>query len=942
MSTLYLYLGYITILMKHWKTLLILSSFLITSFSWSQEMNVKGTVFDSTGTKPVYNAVAMAVRMRDSVLLGFTRTDRNGEFELKGFEVDTFALTIDHPNYDEKVYYILGHAENREIVIPSIIMPVEMQDMEEVVIYAYKDPIYYKGDTLVYVADSFATHEGAVVEDLLKKLPGLSVDKDGKITSQGQQISKVLVDGDGFFGSDPTIATKNLGADGIDEVQVYEKENEDGIGGSDEKIKVLDLKLKDDAKKGYFGRITGASDFGLTPIGNNNTIGTNPFYEGELLLNKFNGSQKISVFALGTNTPRSNFGWGDMRKFGLENESASGNMWNPGASNNTSGVPQTLMAGVYYTDKIGKKKNTKVGFNYSYYNNYLDATSASRSQYFLTDTSYVTDDSTRQITDNQSHRFNLNFETQIDSLTTFEIKPAIRFDQGKTTNTDISEFFDSNNNQTLGTFVESNNDSRGYSVDGFARVQRKFMKKKRELEVRYDLALENNNTDGSLDSRTRYYSSTSANDTVRQAKINDNGTTNHYGTVTYIEPIGKKFKLQGEYLYQYGYSNQNRLTLDKNTITGLFSDTNTLFSNIFDNTRQQNRLGAGVIFETSKHTFDAMIRVRNIGIENVNRITGNVITQNINTVLPQVTYNYKPSMSKRFGVTYRTSSTQPSINDLQPVQDNTNPNRRQEGNPDLRPNYVHSLNLNFNNWNALSGRYIYAGTYASLTNDAFSTETDYDIYGRTISKTINVDGNVTAYFYGGAGFPILGKKIEFRPEINGSYNRFTNVILGSKNTTDNYGITPGLNIDFNFFGDSLEFGINTKYSYNNAVSSLNGTSTPYTIENYGGYAEWRLPKGWGVGTDATYTRNAQPGGGFFTTDFFVLNAEISKKFLKTQNLMVSLVGNDILNQNINARREINGNVVTDYRTTIISRYFLLKATLRFNNRKAKEDDFQWH
>ena len=199
-------------------------------------------------------------------------------------------------------------------------------------------------------------HEGAVVEDLLKKLPGLSVDKDGKITSQGEEIGKVLVDGDEFFGDDPTIATKNLGADGIEQVQVYEKENEDGIGGSDEKIKVLDLKLKDDAKKGYFGRITGASDFALTPIGDPAEIGTNPFYEGELLLNKFNGSQKISVFALGTNTPRSSFGWGDMQKFGLENETPSGNRWQPGASNNTSGVPQTLMAGVYFSDKIGKNK----------------------------------------------------------------------------------------------------------------------------------------------------------------------------------------------------------------------------------------------------------------------------------------------------------------------------------------------------------------------------------------------------------------------------------------------------------------------------------------------------------------------------------------------------------------------------------------------------------
>ena len=514
--------------MKNWKSLLLIASFFVTSLAWGQEMNVKGTVFDSTGTKPVEYAMAMAVRLRDSLLLGFTRTDKYGNFELKGFEADTFALTIEHPNYEEKVYYIFGHRENYEISIPSVILPADLLEMEEVVIYAFKDPIYYKGDTLVYVADSFATHDGAVVEDLLKKLPGITVDKEGNITSQGQQISKVLVDGDEFFGSDPTIATKNLGADGIAQVQVYEKDNEEGIGGSDEKIKVLDLKLKEDAKKGYFGRVTAASDVYLTTLLDNNTPSGLPFYEGELLLNKFNGAQKISVFALGTNTPRSNFGWGDMRKFGLENEESTGNRWDQGAKGNTSGVPQTLMAGVYYSDKLGKEKKSTLGFNYSYYNNYLDATSASRSQYFLTDTSYVTDDSIRDITASQSHRINVNFSTQIDSLTFFEIRPSVRFDQAKTTNTDISDFFDSNNSPTLGTFVESENDSKGHSVSGMARINRKFMKKKRELELRYDLSYNKNNTDGSLLSRTNYFSTVSANDTIVQSKLNDNGDINHY------------------------------------------------------------------------------------------------------------------------------------------------------------------------------------------------------------------------------------------------------------------------------------------------------------------------------------------------------------------------------------------------------------------------------
>jgi len=886
--------------------------------------------------------MVMAVRIRDSVLLDFARTDKNGQFEIGGFPKDTFELSIKHPSFDEKTYYMFGNDDNMDINIPSIVLPSKSQELEEVVIYAYKDPIYYKGDTLVYVADSFQVAEGAVVEDLLKKLPGIDVDKDGKIISQGQEISKVLVDGDEFFGDDPTIATKNLGADGIDEVQIYEKENDEGIGGDDEKIQVLDLKLKDDAKKGYFGRISGASDFALTPI--DGEIGTNPFYEGELLLNRFSGSQKISVFALGTNTPRTNFGWGDMRKFGLENEQTTGNRWDPGASDNTSGVPRTLNAGVYFSDKFGKKKQTRLGFNYSFYDNYLDASSASRSEYFLTDSSYVTDDSTRDLTISQSHRINLDFETKFDSLTTFQIKPTVRFDSQRLDNTDVSDFFSSSTSdaRSLGTFINNTSDSKGYSVSGFARINRKFMKPKRELELRYDMSLDDNKTDGKLLSTSEYFSILLPTDSLDQENVNNNSSLNHYGTLTYIEPIGKRMKLEFEYLFQSGTSDQDKRTYDRNLTTGMYDVFNDSLSNIFDNTRLQNRGGLKWRYESSKHTVSVGARFRNININNVNRIQDTTINQSINNFLPNFRYAFKPSMSKRFNIDYRTSSQAPAISDLAPVPNISDPNRIQVGNPDLVPNYTHNLNINFNTWSALSGRYVYAGLNGSLTDDAFSTATEYDVFGRTVSKTVNVDGNGFAVLYAGAGIPLWKNKVTLRPELNATYFRNKNFIFNQENITNSYGITPGLDVDFTFFNDSLEFGLEASYSANNAISTLSPDGTPYSIGNYGAWFEWRLPLGFTIGADGTLTRNDQPGEGFYDTQFFVLNAEVSKKFLKTQNLIVSIMGNDILNQNINARREVNGNIITDYRTTIISRYFLLKLTLRFNNRKTTEDEFRWH
>jgi len=904
-----------------------------STLGFSQEMSVKGTVYDTTGARPIKNAMVMAVRIKDSLLLGFTRSSHDGTFTLDGFPIDTFSLIIDHPSFDEKTYYMFGHTENSEIVIPSIKMPGKSQELDEVIIYANQNPIFYRGDTLVYVADSFKVWEGAVVEDLLKKLPGLTVDKEGKITSQGQDIDQVLVDGDEFFGTDPTVATKNLGAEGIETVQVYEKENEDAIGGDDEKIKVLDLRLKKSAKKGYFGRVSGASDFALTPI--DGEIGTNPFFEGEMLLNKFDGAKKISVFALGSNTPTSNFAGGDMRKFGLNNEDGAGRrFWEDGTSN-TSGIPQTFKAGIYFSDKIGKNKRMKFNANYSYYNTQLEAISSSRSEYFLRDTTYFTDDSTRNFSRDESHRFNIKFVTPLDSLTTLEIKPAFRYDLGKQDNTEINQFIGLNGVESLRTTIDNSTDSEGYSLDGSVKLNRKFKKNKRELELRYNVELSDNATDEKLDSKT---TASTLNDSITdQEKINDNSSISHYGNMVYIEPLSKSLRLEVEYLYENGFSQQDKEAYDE--FNGAYTGYRADLSNVFENTRQQHRGGLRLLFGTRKHSLNFGARVRNIDILNVNKINGSEIHQNFTNVLPRFRYEFSPSKVSNITLNYRTSSSQPSINSLAPVTDNTNPNRIQEGNPDLVPNYTHSLTLGFGSFKAMKGQYFGGRANINFVDNAFGNSTEYDLLGRTISKTVNVDGNINSGLYAWGSFPFFSRKLTLRPGLNSSFNRNVSFIQDAENKTDN--ISVGGNINFQIEFDSLEIDIRNNWSYNNPTSSLSSVSnSPFSTQEYEIGFKWRMPKGFVIASEGTYTKNTQEGKGFYNLEYFVWNAEVSKSFLKTNNLVVALVGKDLLNQNINASRQVNGNIITDYRTTIISRYFLLKVTLRFNNRKAEENDFK--
>jgi hypothetical protein len=454
------------------------------------------------------------------------------------------------------------------------------------------------------------------------------------------------------------------------------------------------------------------------------------------------------------------------------------------------------------------------------------------------------------------------------------------------------------------------------------------------LELKYILETESNETSGKLSNRSTYISSV---DSIAQKKINNNSKYDHFSTVSYFEPLTKKIKLKLEYTYELGKTTQDKQTRDFYTNV---IDTN--FSNNFENTRIQNKVALEFIYDSRKHNFGFGLGARNITIENTNLLSTSTINQNINNLLPRAWYSFKPSQTARLGINYYTSSAQPSINELQPVRDNTNPNRIQIGNADLKPNYTHSIRMNFNNWNAVNGRYVWSGLNATYINSAFANSSVFNNFGQTISQTVNVDGNFFGNLYAGAGFPFFNRKLEIAPNMNASYNRYTNYINTVENITQNTSLGGGLTIEFKP-SDSLSISISPNFSYTSPKSSLNSVSNkPFSTNEYTASIEWTIPFNFKIKSDATYLMNNNLAAGF-NVNIFIWNAEISRSFTKTRNLILSVQGNDILNQNKSIQREVNGNRITDNFTKLISRYFLLKVTYKFNNNKTKEDDFQgWH
>lgn len=904
-----------------------------TFFAHTQEMKFTGVVNDTVNNRTLEDAVVMAVRLSDGKLLGYTRTQADGTFELSGVPIDTLELIISHYQFDEKRYYIIGSEDNNEIHIPNIIIPEKATVLDEVVIYANKEPIYFRGDTLVYVADSFATKENATVEDLLKNLPGLQVDESGNVSSQGQRITKVLVDGDEFFGTDPTIATRNLTAEGVDRIEVYETEDDASGGNTEEKIQVLDVRLKDDAKRGYFGKIAGSGGFNAEKL--NNEPGGKFFYEGEVLANYFDRSLKLSVFGLGSNTPNTGFSYSDASRFGLTNEMPGGwrSFMSPGR---VDGLPENYKGGFYFNNKFNDKFS--MGLNYTYNDSRVELNQTKDSEYFFGDTTYVKKDTIFNYQEQQSHTVNLELEYKFDEKTFLRLKANLIQRNEENIEDDTSDFLSSNGTRFSATNVHNETEGEGLESNVELFFKKDFAKRNRTFDALYQFGYTTTDRNNTLQSEM-FYGQFNTPDSIFDQKRNiANSTSGHRLLLNYQEPLSNSFRLKFQYRLDYFYGSQATSTYDR-TPTGYdaYAD---IYSNDFSNIRLENRGALGVLYTNRKQTLEIGARVRNVVIENVNNQTLENIDQDVSNILPYLEYNFRFSNSQRFTFSYSTSSSQPSLDQLQPVRDNTNPNYIAIGNPNLVPNYAHDLRLHYNKWNALTYSYIYGGAYFNYTDNAFSNSIEYLPNGRSIATAVNVDGNMYGGFYAGGGVPLFTKELSLRPNASGNYTNFKSFINNQENITQNIGLDGSIGIEYRT--DSIEVSISGGIGYNIPKSSLSmGINDPYTVQRYKLTVFFELPWRFFIDSDVAYEINSQRAEGYNATPL-IWNAKLSKRFLKTGNLVIHGQVYDIFNQNIGISRNVGTNIITDIRSQVIARYFMFGATWRFNNNKTKEDAGRGH
>lgn len=885
---------------------------------YSQTIHIEANVTDTNSTTGIPDVKVMLVRLRDSVLVAHQNTDKNGHFEFSNIPIDTFRLIVEHFKYETRDFYFLGSEENHDFTLNNLVLLERGKKIDEVTIFAYKDPVYYRGDTLVYIADSFKTRPNAVVEDLLKKLPGITVDKDGSIKSQGKDISRVFVDGDEFFGSDATLATKNLAANSVERVEVYETALPDA-SSSDDKVQVLDLRLKDSAKKGYFGKVAMGTDF-------------MKYYEGQALVNRFSKKQKIAGYFLSANTTRSSISWRDANQFGIQQGGAYAynsetDSWeaNDNFIKTDDGFPLVFRSGLYFTDQVTSK--LKIGANYTYSDFRKKTRSTSHTQYFLADTTYSTDAENSSNMRFIGHEANLSFEYKLDSTQTIVFEPKFSFSKRTDDNSYLSDYFNGENALTRNTTNKSNVASDATNIKAKFGYTKKFKKEKRELRILDNFVSDLSNS-SSNQLYSDYFSQTAeTKNGIDQENEGKRTILSNYLSAVYIEPFSKKWKMEFNYEL-FNTTNLQAKETYKNQ-NGVFDALDSLTSGNFKSIKFQNKLGFDLIYDFKKHFLSIGMNGRNVIIDNQNHFYQTSTKQNETAFLPKLRYVFRISKNSKLQFNFNTNSTLPSIGLLQPIRDNSNPNSITVGNDKLRPNYTFTSNLNYNIYNPLSGAYIYASIQGSYGINQFIQTTNYDSIGRSINSYLNGNTLNFAGSYISGSIPIVKQVLMLEPSIDYSYGNKYNYVNTIKNALISHSLSTSL--ELGIYTDVVEFSFGFGYDYGlnkNVINpALNLTNHTFGLTtDISVYLPWEMV----LKTDFDY-KNYHNLSADYNAKPFIWNVEIEQNLGKNKQWTIAVQAYDLLNQNIKVNRSASSNFITDSRTSVISRYFMLNLSYKFNS-----------
>lgn len=894
----------------------------------AQTSTLKGTITDTLNKQNLSNAVISVLRAKDSVLVRFTRTGAAGHFELKNLGTGNYILMVTYPSYADYVEKISIEAgKDRDFGKLPLITKANL--LQEVIVRQRVGAIRVKGDTTEYKADSFHVSANADVQELLRKMPGIQVNSKGEITAQGEKVEKVLVDGEEFFSDDPAVVTKNLRADAVDKVQAFDKKSDQAtFTGIDDgqKIKTLNIQLKEDKKKGYFGKVEAGTDF-------------DKYRYGKILANAFKGKRKISGYLTTDNTKFESLNWNENQNYGgstnMNTEITDDGdimMWSNGDEFSYGrGFPTSTTGGLHYSNKWNKDKHNS---NNTYQYNNLDVTSVttSKTQNILPDTSFTNSTSQNQVGSRNRHKFTSVYEWQIDSSSSLKIiaRPSIVKSNNLTRYLGQSISEDGKVINASDRTTTSTDDNK--TLNGNIFWRKKFKKAGRTISWNTDLNFNDRAENTLLLAANSFYDANGTLvklDNVDQLKVNKQNSSSINSLLTYTEPLWKNTFLVLNYRLNLNRNDAERITLSKNG-AGKYENFVDTLSNHFIYNTTGHQGGFNIRYNVKKFNF-AVGTGYGTSIYHLTDIRKNTDRDvTFNNLVPSVSLNYTPKQQRSIRFNYNGSTRNPTLQQIQPILDNIDPLNITIGNPNLKQAFNHNFNFRASDYKVLKSRNMSFNMNYSFTDNAISNASTIDQYGRRVNQAINVSGNYNFNASVGYGFDIV-PSLNFGVNIGPSKNRYVNMINGLRNETENNNMN--FSIYSGYWGDKwINFWLNLSANHVSSRSSIRpDVVTQYWTYNTYSNIQLKFKKA-KLYVDMNLEANIYQKTAAFANqqNMYNFSPSIRKVISKDDKWEAKLYVNDLFNQNRGISRNATSNFISETTNQTIQRYFLLSLIYNFS------------
>ncbi len=918
--------------------------FLFTTLAATAQ--IKGKLQDKTDDKPINAATVTLLKQADSIEVGKTISTSAGIFEFTGVAAGKYIVQVEALNYQQNIYLVTA----TDTGVVNIIMTLTRQgkDLGTVTVIARTPPVIQKGDTSQFSASQYKVNPDATTEDLIKKMPGITVAKDGTVTAQGEQVKKVTIDGKDFFGDDASAALKNLPSEVVDKIQVFDRLSDQAkLTGFDDgnSVKSINVVTKSGIKNGQFGRVYAG-------------YGTNDRYSAGGNVSFFKGDKRLSLVGNFNNINQQNFASQDL--LGVSSSSSArggggqggfvrggggGDQFSVGQA---SGISKTNSFGVNFGNKYGPK--LEVTGSYFYNNSTNTNSSLVNTETFGKNTKNILAAQTANSnTENTNHRINLRVEYKIDSNNSLFIIPNISFQKNNSnTSGTLKSYYGSSD--SLNTSLSNINAAKnGYNIRNNILFRHSFAKKGRSISLGFNTAFIKNNGETYTDASYRFFNSGSITDSLQNQFADNisNGKT-YGGTIAYTEPAGKKGQIQVDYNPSIQKNNADQQTFKNDGQK--YSIFLPQLSNNFENTITTNNAGITYRYSQNKDAlFSIGVSYQHSQLES-DRILPTItsVNKSFTNVLPNLIWRKKISANSNIRIFYRSSVNFPSISQLQDVVNLSNPLRISTGNPDLKQSFTNFVAGRYSYTNSKTSKSFFANIFAQTASDYISSgifvpQADSAIQqgiivkkGSQLSKPVNLNGYSNIRTFLTYSMPLKFIKTTLNVNAGFGYSKLPGQVNNGLTNTDNFTYNGGVVLASNI-SEYVDFNISYAANFNDAkTTGANVSVNNYVNQTTGVQLNLLSKKGWFVQNDVSYQNYTGLSAGL-NQSYTLWNAAIGKKFLANRAGELKISVFDLLKQNQSISRTVTGNYIEDAQTQVLQQYFMATFTYNLKNfGKAKK------